>query len=57
LDVAPQDAGFAAAAVSVGQMLGGSVGTSPLNIIFAVASYLTANLALAGSSAARPSPG
>jgi hypothetical protein len=54
--VAPQDAGVAAAAVSVGQMLGGSVGTSPLNTIFAsaVASYLTANLALAGSSAARP---
>jgi hypothetical protein len=37
-------------------MLGGSVGTSPLNTIFAsaVASYLTAHLALAGSSAARP---
>jgi hypothetical protein len=27
LGVAPQDAGVAAAAVSVGQMLGGSVGT------------------------------
>ena len=47
--VAPQDAGVAAAAVTVGQMLGGSVGTSPLNTIFAsaVASYLTAHLALA----------
>jgi len=54
--VAPQDAGVAAAAVTVGQMLGGSVGTSPLNTILAsaVASYLTAHLALAGSSAARP---
>jgi len=39
--VAPQDAGVAAATVSVGQMLGGSVGTSLLNTIFAsvVASY------------------
>ena len=47
--VAPQDAGVAAAAVTVGQMLGGSVGTSLLNTIFAsaVASYLTAHLALA----------
>ena len=52
--VAPQDAGVAAAAVTVGQMLGGSVGTSLLNTIFAVASYLTAHLALAGSWAARP---
>jgi hypothetical protein len=33
--VTPQDAGVAAAAVTVGQMLGGSVGTSPLNTIFA----------------------
>jgi hypothetical protein len=47
--VAPQDAGVAAAAVTVGQMLGGSVGTSLLNTIFAsaVASYLSAHLALA----------
>ena len=47
--VAPQDAGVAAATVTVGQMLGGSVGTSLLNTIFAsaVASYLTAHLALA----------
>jgi EmrB/QacA subfamily drug resistance transporter len=45
--VAPQDAGVAAATVTVGQMLGGSVGTSLLNTIFAgaVASYLTAHLA------------
>src|SRR5216684_198357 len=47
--VAPQDAGVAAATVTVGQMLGGSVGTSLLNTIFtsAVASYLTAHLAAA----------
>ena len=47
--VAPQDAGVAAATVTVGQMLGGSIGTSLLNTIFAsaVASYLTAHLALA----------
>jgi EmrB/QacA subfamily drug resistance transporter len=47
--VAPQDAGVASATVTVGQMLGGSVGTSLLNTIFAgaVASYLTAHLAAA----------
>jgi EmrB/QacA subfamily drug resistance transporter len=47
--VAPQDAGVASATVTVGQMLGGSVGTSLLNTIFAsaVASYLTAHLAVA----------
>jgi hypothetical protein len=40
--VAPQDAGVASATVTVGQMLGGSVGTSLLNTIFAsaVAAYL-----------------
>jgi EmrB/QacA subfamily drug resistance transporter len=47
--VAPQDAGVASATVTVSQMLGGSVGTSLLNTIFAgaVASYLTAHLATA----------
>jgi EmrB/QacA subfamily drug resistance transporter len=47
--VAPQDAGVASATVTVGQMLGGSVGTSLLNTIFAgaVASYLTTHLATA----------
>jgi MFS family permease len=47
--VAPQDAGVASATVTVGQMLGGSVGTSLLNTIFAsaVASYLVAHLAAA----------
>jgi EmrB/QacA subfamily drug resistance transporter len=43
--VAPQDAGVASATVTVGQMLGGSVGTSLLNTIFAgaVASYFAAH--------------
>jgi hypothetical protein len=47
--VVPQDAGVASATVTVSQMLGGSVGTSLLNTIFAsaVASYLTAHLAAA----------
>jgi EmrB/QacA subfamily drug resistance transporter len=47
--VAPQDAGVAAATVTVGQMLGGSVGSSLLNTIFtsAVASYITTHLAAA----------
>jgi hypothetical protein len=47
--VAPQDAGVASATVTVGQMLGGSVGTSLLNTIFAaaVASYLAAHLTAA----------
>ncbi len=47
--VVPQDAGVASATVTVGQMLGGSVGTSLLNTIFAAAvtSYLAAHLAAA----------
>jgi EmrB/QacA subfamily drug resistance transporter len=47
--VAPQDAGVAAATVTVGQMLGGSIGTALLNTIFAsaVASYFAAHLAAA----------
>jgi EmrB/QacA subfamily drug resistance transporter len=47
--VAPHDAGVASATVTVGQMLGGSVGTSLLNTIFAsaVAAYLTAHFAAA----------
>jgi hypothetical protein len=47
--VAPQDAGVASATVTVGQMLGGSVGTSLLNTIFAsaVASYIAAHLGAA----------
>src|SRR5712692_3451482 len=47
--VAPQDAGVASATVTVGQMLGASVGTSLLNTIFAAAvtAYLTAHFAVA----------
>jgi len=47
--VAPQDAGVASATVTVGQMLGASVGTSLLNTIFAAAisSYITEHLATA----------
>src|SRR5712692_5678023 len=47
--VAPQDAGVASATVTVGQMLGASVGTSLLNTIFAAAvtSYIAAHLATA----------
>ena len=45
--VAPQDAGVASATLNAGQQLGGSIGTSLLNTIFAsaVAAYLTAHLA------------
>ena len=48
--VPPQDAGVAAATVNTGQQLGGSIGTSLLNTIFAssVASYISAR--------GRPSP-
>jgi hypothetical protein len=47
--VAPQDAGVASATISVGQMLGGSIGTALLNSIFtaAVTSYLAVHLAAA----------
>src|SRR5260370_19490524 len=47
--VTPQDAGEASATVTVGQMLGGSVGTGLLNTIFAAAvtSYIAAHLAAA----------
>ena len=44
--VPPADAGVASATVNTGQQLGGSIGTSLLNTIFAgaVASYLTAHI-------------
>ena len=47
--VAPQDAGEASATVTVGQMLGGSIGTALLNTIFAAAvtSHIAAHLAAA----------
>ena len=54
--VAPQDAGVASATVTVSQMLGGSVGTSLLNTIFARPSPPTSPRISPrpGSSAARP---
>jgi EmrB/QacA subfamily drug resistance transporter len=56
--VAPQDAGVAAATVNTGQQLGGSIGTSLLNTIFAsaVASYIAAHLSPATAVHGRPSP-
>jgi EmrB/QacA subfamily drug resistance transporter len=44
--VAPQDAGVASATLNTGQQVGGSIGTSLLNTIFAgaVAHYLTSHL-------------
>jgi MFS family permease len=45
--VSPRDAGVASAMVNTGQQLGGSIGTSLLNTIFAsaAAGYVTTNLA------------
>ena len=44
--MAPQDAGAASATLNTGQQIGGSIGTSLLNTIFAsaVAQYLTSHL-------------
>ena len=55
--VAPQDAGVASATVNTGQQLGGSIGTSLLNTIFAstVASYVAAHLSPATAVHGRPS--
>ncbi|HLX49945.1 MAG TPA: MFS transporter [Streptosporangiaceae bacterium] len=57
--VAPGDAGVASATINTGQQIGGSIGTSLLNTIFAsaVAHYLTANIATPGNLVnGRPSP-
>jgi predicted MFS family arabinose efflux permease len=56
--VAPQDAGVASATVNTGQQLGGSIGTSLLNTIFAstVASYVAARLSPATAVHGRPGP-
>jgi EmrB/QacA subfamily drug resistance transporter len=56
--VPPQDAGVASATVNTGQQLGGSIGTSLLNTIFAsaVASYLAAHLSPATAIHGRPGP-
>jgi predicted MFS family arabinose efflux permease len=56
--VPPQDAGVASATVNTGQQLGGSIGTSLLNTIFAsaVASYIATHLGPATAIHGRPSP-
>jgi hypothetical protein len=56
--VGPRDAGVASATVNTGQQLGGSIGTSLLNTIFAsaVASYIAAHLSPATTVGGRPSP-
>ena len=56
--VPPTDAGVASATVNTGQQLGGSIGTSLLNTIFAsaVASYITTHISPATAIHGRPSP-
>jgi predicted MFS family arabinose efflux permease len=56
--VAPHDAGVASATINTGQQLGGSVGTSLLNTIFAstVAGYIAAHLSPATVAHGHPSP-
>jgi EmrB/QacA subfamily drug resistance transporter len=57
-DVAPQDAGVASATLNTGQQIGGSIGTSLLNTIFAgaVAHYLTSHLSRATPVHGHPAP-
>jgi EmrB/QacA subfamily drug resistance transporter len=56
--VAPHDAGVASATVNTGQQLGGSIGTSLLNTIFAsaVAAYIAGHLSPATTVGGKPSP-
>ena len=56
--VAPQDAGVASATLNTGQQVGGSIGTSLLNTIFAgaVAHYLTSHLSPATLVHGHPAP-
>ncbi len=56
--VAPQDAGVASATLNTGQQIGGSIGTSLLNTIFAsaTASYLASHLSPATLVHGRPAP-
>ncbi len=56
--VPPQDAGVASATVNTGQQLGGSIGTSLLNSIFATATaaYVAAHIGPATLVHGRPSP-
>lgn len=56
--VAPQDSGVASATLNTGQQIGGSIGTSLLNTIFAgsVAGYLTSHLSPGTVIHGRPAP-
>ncbi|HJZ27868.1 MAG TPA: MFS transporter, partial [Streptosporangiaceae bacterium] len=56
--VAPRDAGVASATLNTGQQIGGSIGTSLLNTIFAsaVAHYLASHLSPATLVRGRPAP-
>jgi EmrB/QacA subfamily drug resistance transporter len=56
--VAPQDAGVASATLNTGQQIGGSIGTSLLNAIFAsaVAHYLASHLSPATLVHGHPAP-
>jgi EmrB/QacA subfamily drug resistance transporter len=56
--VAPQDAGVASATLNAGQQVGGSIGTSLLNTIFAsaVANYLASHMSRASLVHGRPAP-
>jgi hypothetical protein len=56
--VAPQDTGVAAATLNTGQQIGGSIGTSLLNTIFAgaVAHYLASHLSPATLVHGHPAP-
>jgi EmrB/QacA subfamily drug resistance transporter len=56
--VAPQDTGAASATLNTGQQVGGSIGTSLLNTIFAgaVAQYLTSHLSPATLAHGHPAP-
>ena len=56
--VPPQDTGVAAATVNTGQQLGGSIGTSLLNTIFAsaVASYIASHITPGALLHGRPGP-
>jgi hypothetical protein len=56
--VAPQDAGVASATLNTGQQIGGSIGISLLNTIFAsaVAQYLTSHLSSVTLIHGRPAP-
>jgi hypothetical protein len=56
--VPPQDAGVASATLNTGQQVGGSIGTSLLNTVFAgaVAHYLTSHLSSHTVVAGHPAP-